>query len=315
MIRKIYGSMMVGMLLLGSCSPRVITQIEKTYPAISTDSVAVYETFDSVKADAEVLGTIQVKDKGLTTNCGLERMLGIARQKTAEAGGNILKLTEHRYPDMRSTCHRLWGTMLRTNDLAAVDSQLYLTQQQADYYMRQAKSKPQTDNSGDVVRVSAGPSWIVSKFEIDDRTYRGKLGSEVGASYEHYWKNGLGVGVDFSYYHTAFDTEYDGDYDVNLLYIGPSFAYRLSSKKWQLYEAVGLGYSRYNEEYYSVNGLGVMARLGINYLVSKHLGIGASLNAISTRLKEPHDAGSYLDDDEYYGIGRISVMVGLSYCF
>ncbi len=319
-IRKC-ASVMIGIALLSSCSPKVVTDIAKTYPATNAEDVVVYEVYDSVNVKAEELGTIQVKDRGFTTDCGLDRMLGIAKSKTAEAGGNILKLTEHRYPDMRSTCHRLWGTILKTDDTTAAAGHVAETKARVDEYNRQAlQSRTNIDMSGNVLMVNFGPSWITSNLYAPNRTYKGKSGIEGMVNYEHFWKKGMGFGIDFAYYQTSFDDmgdSYSGDYEITLTYVGPSFVFmQKPSDKWRFEYSLGLGYARYSENGdYIHNGFGVMGRMGVDYCISKHFGIGLNVNAVTSRFSRPDEADYYMDKNEAYGIQRISVMAGLKYYF
>lgn len=58
-----------------------------------------------------------------------------------------------------------------------------------------------------------------------------------------------------------------------------------------------------------------MGRMGVDYCISKHFGIGLNVNAVTSRFSRPDEADYYMDKNEAYGIQRISVMAGLKYYF
>jgi len=62
---------------------------------------------DSVPASAKLIGTVKIGEAGMTIDCDYELVTSQAVQEARKAGGNILKITEHIYPDMRSSCHRI----------------------------------------------------------------------------------------------------------------------------------------------------------------------------------------------------------------
>lgn len=90
--------------LLTGCqtAPRVIAELTEQHPARQADSVLVYELGDSVPAEAKVIGTVRVTDGGLTKtyNCLYGNMLSLAVKKTAESGGNALRIDRHKEPSV-----------------------------------------------------------------------------------------------------------------------------------------------------------------------------------------------------------------------
>ena len=70
---------------------------------------------------AEVLGQIKIGDTGFTTKNGdYAAVLNIAMGQARQAGGNIVKITEHESPDMQSSIHRIKADILRFDDLSAL---------------------------------------------------------------------------------------------------------------------------------------------------------------------------------------------------
>ena len=97
----------VSVALLASCAPSVVTDmLTNEYTAVSKDSVRVFLPNERVPAKSLAIGTVKVVDKGFAVGGSYERVLGMAVEAIAKNGGNGLVITEHRYPDMRSSIHR-----------------------------------------------------------------------------------------------------------------------------------------------------------------------------------------------------------------
>jgi hypothetical protein len=109
--------------LLFACSPKMIVNNHNpsgtTYP-----KTQVYESFALIEdseiidsAHYEIIADLEIKDKGLTVNCDYETIKGIAEKKAREMGGNCLLITEHRKPDIKSTCHRIKAQVLNVKNV------------------------------------------------------------------------------------------------------------------------------------------------------------------------------------------------------
>lgn len=101
------------------CSPKVMTRIAVPRPALDPEtSVSVLSVEDPSPTGAEFVGEVEVGETGFTStrNGTFEKVLGLAVDKTREAGGNVLKLTQHRAPDLVSSVHRIKGDILWTGD-------------------------------------------------------------------------------------------------------------------------------------------------------------------------------------------------------
>ena len=293
----------------------------------------VFRTTDSVPASARKIGTVKVKDGGLTPtkDCLFPNMLALAVKKTAESGGNGFHIDEHRYPGIHgSTCHRVWGTMflipdsLITTDTRSVLQDLEMYEEDAAQanasQMITDKRDRRLANPKDVLKISGGPSWIVSELVTPYQTYKSKLGISLGADYQHIWRSGLGIGVNFTYFGTSFDE----GFSLRMFYIGPSVVGSLMfGQKWRWDASLGLGFSHYTEEYdggyysyydsnsntsYSENRLGVMFQTGLEYMLSKNISIGLQINITTMSLKKPE---GYDDKYDFYGIRRIDPQIGI----
>jgi len=103
-------------LLLSSCTPRISTSISKNYaPLRSTQEVKVIDIDDVVPAGSELLGEVKIGDTGMINNCNYEAVLSDARIEARKVGGNALKIVDHKYPDMMTTCHRIKALIYKVN--------------------------------------------------------------------------------------------------------------------------------------------------------------------------------------------------------
>lgn len=315
-------------LLLTACStlPKVTADVVEQHPARSVDSVRVYEPGEALPAEARAIGTVRVRDGGLTPTyrCLYANMLALAVRKTAENGGNAFHVDEHKLPQVfGSTCHQVKGTMYVVADSLVTENTstgLARIEERADAELvEQVRRQVMTarekmaDTPHNFFKASAGPSWITTRFVTPWHEYKGKVGFEYALQYQHVFRI-LGFGIDLLNYSTSFPE----GFDVKLLYVGPSMVvkYRIGGK-WLLDAAFGLGYSRYKESagrFSATEGaLGVMGELGVEYMLSKHVGLGIQTNILSMRMKEPE--GVDLGDDTYYGLGRMNLLGGLRVYF
>ena len=311
--------------LLTGCAPRVISDMYTyEFAPLPPDSVQVFQVDEPVPAGSIAIGTVKVVDNGLSVKGGYERVLRMAIGETARNGGNGLVVTDHRKPDMRSTIHRVWGTMLHIDQTAAdtvvrASVQRALARSDYDGYkqyrnMRERSERLRDSLPRNMLRVAIGPSWLVSRYQTGHREYNSKCGLDIAADYGHYWRSGLGIGVSYLHGYTSFDE----GIDMRVNYIGPyvGFAYMLGGK-WRLGTGIGLGYGRYSESVgflsHSESSLGALVRLNGEYMSSEHFGIGLQMNIFTMNLKKPD--GFVLKDNEFYGIRRLGAMLALHYYF
>lgn len=313
--------------LLTGCqtAPRVIAELTEQHPARQADSVLVYELGDSVPAEAKVIGTVRVTDGGLTKtyNCLYGNMLSLAVKKTAESGGNALRIDRHKEPSVwTSTCHRIWGSMLLLPDsLVNIDavSVIQKLEQNKDTELANmtrehiSRYERATNNPKNVFNANFGYGIVTSEIVTDRHTYKNKGGFAADLSYQHFW-NMFGVGADFNYFHTSFDE----GFDVDLLFIGPNVGFGLKlGEKFRFDITLSLGYGNYKESKwgfsYSEGGFAAKSGINLEYMCSKNIGIGIKVGAFSMGLKEPD--GYKVDKNEFYGIHRTDLLGGLRFYF
>lgn len=120
-MRKLFVLFYLGFVLVG-CSPKITSSLTLTHPPLARDAeVLILDVDAPMPEKAEVLGQIKIGDTGFTTKNGnYAAVLTIAREQARQAGGNVVKITEHKSPDMQSSIHRIKADILRVDDLSAL---------------------------------------------------------------------------------------------------------------------------------------------------------------------------------------------------
>jgi hypothetical protein len=99
------------------CNPLVTTKVIKSYSSsFGQEKFTLFNITDSIPSGAEKLGSVNVGDGGLTTNCEFEYVLELAKYQAKKIGGNALKITEHKPPSFGNTCHRIKADIYRIGD-------------------------------------------------------------------------------------------------------------------------------------------------------------------------------------------------------
>ena len=105
---------------LCACSPKVVTNILVQRDPLPADAqVALLGEPDPAPADGEKLGEVRVGDSGFTTlkHATYEIVSDIAKDKAKDAGGNLVKITEHKAPDFVSSIHRIKADIYNVPDI------------------------------------------------------------------------------------------------------------------------------------------------------------------------------------------------------
>lgn len=113
-------------IILAGCSPKITSSLTSARPPLSKDvEVTILDADDPVPEKAEVLGQIKIGDTGFTTKNGnYAAVLNIARDQARQAGGNVVKITEHKSPDLFSSIHRIKADILRVDDLSVLSDDM-----------------------------------------------------------------------------------------------------------------------------------------------------------------------------------------------
>ena len=117
----------IGTLIITSCSLKVNKDITKFYPPQFPDSTfKLYYGSNETPNDAEIIGTLSIKDAGATLNCDSATVFDLAKIEAGQSGGNALLITKHTRPSIfGSSCHQISGFILKIPDTIG-DRDLFL---------------------------------------------------------------------------------------------------------------------------------------------------------------------------------------------
>lgn len=106
-------------ILILACSPKVTTSITKIYPVLDyKQEVFVIGITEEPPASAVEIGVVKIDDSGFSTNCGWDVVLEKAKMEARKAGGNVLKIIDHKLPSIiGSSCHRIKAKILRVDNI------------------------------------------------------------------------------------------------------------------------------------------------------------------------------------------------------
>lgn len=277
-------------LFLGSCAPKVLTEINNPHtPVVTANEVRLYEVGDSVPQSAELIGRVKVLDSGLSTHCQYDQVVALAKEKTAQSGGNALALTDHRKPSIWSSCHQIAGNMLLIDETKRHETYTRATTPVED--SKECNCEEQSRFRHNTFYANIGYSCIVSKFYMPlEATGHPKRGMDWMAGYDWVSTSGFGAGVMYSGYKSSYLLS-DIDFAIKLTYIAPQFVMKQQFRQWSIEEKLGIGYFNYRESVkgsgsVSASGVGYNFLLGTEYHVSDLVGIGANIGYISGSLPE-----------------------------
>ena len=196
-------------------------------------------------------------------------------------------------------------------------------------YTPAKQSSPSFEMPSDIVKLSGGLSFIISNVYIDNQ-YENKVmrsiwrpGISALLEYEHIFKSGWGFGLNVIYNDTRYKNTYINSAKKNLalrqIYLGPSVVRRsLIGNRWLVEGAFGIGYSHLGGDFLDgTSGLGFMLKGGVEYMLSKHVGIGVEMNDVIAITGENNDAliKKYSEENSWSGTFRIDFAAGIRFYF
>jgi hypothetical protein len=191
------------------------------------------------------------------------------------------------------------------------------------------KIKIELEMPSDIIKLSGGLSLILSNVYLENQ-YENKVmrsswrpGISALLEYEHIFKSGWGFGLNVIYNDTRFKNTYKNKAKKNLalrqIYLGPSVVRRnLIGSRWLVEGAFGMGYSYLGGDFLDgTSGLGFMLKGGVEYMLSKHVGIGVEMNDVIAITGENDDdfIKKYSEDNSWSGSVRIDFAAGIRFYF
>lgn len=307
-------------LSMSSCGlfqPKVTSLIIKKYPPISTlDSVKVFKSGDTVPNSSEVIGIVNVVDSVCRRDVKYDDILFWAKKEAAKAGGNGLAITSYITPSSHKGLYQeMDGTILHITDMNVYPNlpnptmNIVSSTMNSEMYLLSKMNIPHNTFS---INIGIG-SFLGEITDLNGNEKTPSFGREFELKYDWTSKIGIGFGLQYSSYKTS-----KNEYDLNISYFAPNFVYRGGRNKLILGTEVGLGYFHYDETnkkndvakvsdniyskptwnydwpnvddkstkptkspIYSNSGIGYNIGGSLEYMVSKHIGLGGSFGMLA----------------------------------
>lgn len=302
-MKKLFSLSAVIVLLISlhSCAPRIITELNKQYPPLPEGTpIAVYELENGKRppSEAELIGKVRIAESGLSRSLSYSEAVQIAREETRKSGANILCVINHQRPSIfGSSMHQIGGLMLLSDSVVRNEGEGY---PDSPLYDSGQRGKISSRIKAPVHDLSFhfGPSTITNRtkgLSYSEQQLEKKLSNGLSfvLQYKCHPKGNLyGFGLIASRYEADITKkiEYQGIGFANRLdYIAPLFSMSTAlSERWLLGISFGLGYLGFKqtltdisdpkrEGYFSGSTVGANTALNIGYKLNKHLGIGGEI--------------------------------------
>lgn len=163
---------------------------------------------------------------------------------------------------------------------------------------------------GNIIKLSYGPAVLTSNIYYGNDVYGNLSAMNLEVEYTHVWSNGWGLGVQGLQSH--FDVGEHSDC-MNLFYVGPCVSYNYrTTKDWLWHLSVGVGYASWDDVPESHSGVGSTTKLGVDYMLSRHIGIGVESTSVLSWFKKPKGWSEH-HHDEGYGISQYGFSLGVRF--
>lgn len=160
-------------LMIGACAPKVTTKIQKPTGGNLTADWAPFALIedDSSAIDGLVIGEVVIKDGGFALTCDYKTVVSLAMNEAKKAGANCLKITEHKLPDLWSTCHRIKGIMYQIKDAKKYEKEIIWNKNrklEINDFKGQVENRPfqAVTNSGITYNIFSKPGFNKKKYTI-----------------------------------------------------------------------------------------------------------------------------------------------------
>jgi hypothetical protein len=115
---------MVSSIILNSCSPKVATNLFRTYQPIDyRQKLVVFEVGTKRPQNSEVIGSVRIGENGIKPDCNYDYVLGLAKIEARKAGGNALRIIQHTSPSKKGkACHKINAEILKIDNFRNLQS-------------------------------------------------------------------------------------------------------------------------------------------------------------------------------------------------
>lgn len=113
------------LLFIGACSPKLGSEIISGQTPLKGDAAVLVldETSTSGISGIEI-GSLRSGDNGFSIHCSYADVIERLKQMARQNGANIIKITEHKKPDNKSSCDRIKARIYKVDDIRAYEKKI-----------------------------------------------------------------------------------------------------------------------------------------------------------------------------------------------
>lgn len=335
-----------------SCAPRVTTNLISRHSSLPKSStITVFNVNDKVPGEPQKLGSISIGDTGFTTNCNYDKVISLAKEEARKAGGNAIKITEHKEPNFwGSSCHRIKADILRLaaspNRDAVTERSMNLNESNENAVVNSYYTTTYIPEEYSKFNISLGigGGYRINKLSDAlssverDHMKKMKWGMTLELNSEVYVSKFIGIGISSSWFRSAAAItllqqgySYEVKDRINLFYVGPKVVFRGGKgKSGHFFAETSLGYLGYYQvlksadsglkDKYTGNSLGSILGLGYDINLSQVAGLVLKLSmttgTMSKMTETLHNGQKSViefPDGKKEGLSRIDLTVGIRF--
>lgn len=118
------------------------------YTTAYTQNIVILNEQNDATINIDPIDEIKYKDNGFKIHCSYKDALNYLKQKANEKGANLIKITQHKFPDQWSTCHRISAELYKVDNPEQYEKDIIWTEDRklkwSDF---QAKKSPYPNNT------------------------------------------------------------------------------------------------------------------------------------------------------------------------
>lgn len=89
-----------------------MTTVAESRPTTAYDQeIKVLSLDERIPENYIHIGTVYVGESGFTLKCSFDYVMQLINEECRKTGGTLIRITEHKKPDLWSSCHRITADM------------------------------------------------------------------------------------------------------------------------------------------------------------------------------------------------------------
>ena len=145
------------MFLCGCAASVSSSKLKSHQPTPAYQNIDVYGQFDNISRENEIIGTIEYDDTGFSLSCSYSDMVKSFIKETRKMGGDAVKITTVKNPDLWSSCYRGSANVLKYKAVAEKKRKTQATTSNKSF-IKNTFEKPENVNS--ITKKAKNPTFV-----------------------------------------------------------------------------------------------------------------------------------------------------------